>query len=223
MTVTTLFADTADGDASSTSATYSLARSGGVLASPAVSASELWVGQTVFGTYSCYESFLSFDTSSIPDSDVISAIALDLWLVTDGSAGDFTVRARERDWGASVTTADWVAGASLAGVGNMLGDLSSVGIGATGAYKTFTISAAQLTNWKNAANMKTGTVRLILYSVQHSNGVAPGGDERLAFSSADVAGTAQDPKLTVTHAAATFGPPPFQRSTPRVWPQRGRT
>lgn len=219
MTVTTIFADAADGDISSVSAIYSTARSGGVLTTPVGSANELVVGQLLFGTYACYESFISFDTSSIPDDDVISDVDLDLWLVTDASTTDFTVRARERDWGASLTTADWVPGASLAGVGNILGDLNSSGIGATGAYKPFTINASYLTNWKNAANMKTGTVHLVLYSLRHSNSNVPTGDERLVFSTVAL----EDPKLTITHAAATHAPPAFQRTTPRVWPMRGRT
>lgn len=227
MTVTTIFGSTADSDISSADPSYAAARGqvgGSTKATPVSSANELVVGQLLFGNYACYESFIAFDTSGIPDTDVISAVSLDLWLVTDNSTFDFTVRAREYDWGASVTTADFVAGPNLAITGNHLGDLASSGIGAAGAYKTFTTSAAIVTNWINAANMKTGTVRLILYSINQSNGDAPTGDERLIFSSADVAGTTQDPKLTVTHAAPTaFARPVFQRTTPRVWSMRGRT
>jgi hypothetical protein len=215
MTVTTVFSGAADGwiDSQDSSSSYATARTGGTLAAESA-ATTFNVGQNYNGlsTYSCREGFLSFDTSAITDTDVVSVIVLDVWLVTDTSTTDFTLEARERDWGASLTTADWVSGASLSGL-TLMASISTSGIGATGAYKTLTSQASFLT----ATNLKTGTVYLLLDSSRHVGNNQPTGQEFILMSSADNAGTTQDPKLTITHAAPANAIPPFQVTTPRVW------
>lgn len=213
-TVTTVFASAAgDGYLACNNATYSTARSGG--GSITVDAvSFLLAGQTQIGggDYTVYESFVSFDTSAIADADVVSAVALDLMLNSDSSTTDFTLQARDFDWGASLTTADWVPGANL-GSNTLVATLNSSGIGATGAYKTFTSQAAFL----SVSNIKTGTVHLVLASDRTASGVAPpNASEYLGFEDAEQAGTTQDPKLTITHAAP--GSSPFFTSRPnRIW------
>lgn len=219
MTVTTVFSGTSDGfiDSSSTFANYALARAGtGSLAADTASTT-FKVGQSRLNgsdTSNCWEGFISFDTSAITDSDTVSVVTLDLWLVTDVSTTDFTIEARERDWGATLTTADYVAGASLSGL-TLMASISTSGIGATGAYKTLTSQAAFLT----ATNLKTGTVYLLVDDSLEVAGTAPssGVNENVLFSSADNAGTTQDPKLTITHAAAPSAMPLCQSTTPRVW------
>lgn len=228
MTVTTIFAATSDSDIQSSDAVYETARQGGTLVTPVATANDLYVGQLFFAGYFCYETFLDFDTSSIPDTDSIVSVELALWLTTDSSSVDFTISASYFDWGAAVTTADWRSAAQLitldggGTVNGPLAELSTAGIGATGAYKTFTsFYNAGANDFRTAPNMKTGNVRLVLYSRRHRNGNVPLGPEAVIFSAADVAGTGQDPKLTITHTPGA--PPPFQRTTPRVWPMRGRT
>jgi hypothetical protein len=215
MTVTTVFSGTTDGQVNSRDAsTYATARTGSTLTAD-TAGTTFTVGQDATvskGTaYDCWEGFLSFDTSGITDTDLVSSIVLDLWLVTDSSVTDFTLEARERDWGASLTTADWVSGASL-GALTLMASIATSGIGATGAYKTLTSQAAFLT----ATNLKTGTVYLIVDSSRHVGNNTPTGDEFVILSSADNSGTTQDPKLTITHAAPV-AMPPFQVTTPRVW------
>src|SRR5690606_32148284 len=119
-------------------------------------------------------------------------------LVSDLSGVDFVVEARQRDWGASLTTADWVAGASLGGL-PLMASLSTNAIGAINAYKTFTSEPAFLT----ATNLKTGVVYLLLCSSRHRLGNSPSGDEYVGFSMANTTGTTQDPRLTITHGSPT--------------------
>lgn len=212
-TVTTVFAGTGDGTVYSTSTTYSTARSGSGLSVD--NGSEMGVGQSFFSPdYGCHESFLSFDTSAVGGG--ITVVELALRLTVDQSDTDFTVEARESAWTAGgLTTADWVAGASL-GTPTLLASLSTSGIGATGSYKTFTSQAAFLT----ATGMGTGTVAMLLCSSRHRGNNTPSGFEDVYFSSADASGTTQDPKLTITHAS--LAPPKFTSRPARIWKGRPR-
>lgn len=196
-TVTTVFADQSDGFIESTNATYAIARTGGTLSIPNESIFDLIVGQD--GGFDCYECFLSFDTSSIPDSDVVSSVVLDTFLTEDRSLGpDFIVEARESNWGASLTTADWISGAILGSL-PLMASISTSGIGSIDSYKTFTSEPS----FTSATNLKTGFVYLMLSSSRHRLGDPPVGDtdEYIAISPASVSGTTEDPKLTITHAA----------------------
>lgn len=192
MTTTVFQGVMADADIISSHATYATARAGSSLTVQDSSAWELIVGQST--GYNIWESFLGFDTSSIPDTDEIISVSLELNLQTDVSTVDFIVQARLHDWGTAVTTADWVAGADLSGK-TLLATLNTNGIGATGAYKAFTSDAA----FKSNIN-KTGVTRILLCSKEQTDNSAPTGNEYVSFEIAD---QADYPKLTVVHA-----PPP---------------
>lgn len=196
-TVTTVYSSTADGDILSTSTTYSTARSGtGYSVDTAGSSAQ--IGQLLDGAdYYCYEAFFDFDTSSIPDTDNVSAVALALDGNFDNSTTDFTMQARTKDWGASLTSADWVAGASLGGL-TLLATFATSGFSAFG-YNTFTENG---TNFQSAIN-KTGTTRIVVASDRLESNTAPTNAERVSVATADSTGTTQDPKLTITHAAST--------------------
>lgn len=216
-TVTTVFSAAGDGQVLSSDTTYSIARAGSGSLSANTAATTIQIGQRVpAGNFQCYEGFLSFDTSAITDTDVVTVVTLDMWLTTDSSTTDFTLEARDRDWTAGgLTTADYVAGASLSGL-TRVASLATSGIGATGAYKTYTSDASFLT----VTNLKTGTVALLIHSSRHSGNNSPAGEENVLFSSADETGTTQDPKLTITHNALATAPPVFQRFPARVWRKR---
>lgn len=195
MTTSTFYASTADGQIESFNATYSTARSGGTLTANTAGGSAN-VGQVA--GYSCYEAFLSFDTSAIPDGDIITAVTLSLdgTGATDGSDTDFTINARVYDWGASLTTADWIAGASLSG-NTLVASRSTSGWSAAG-YNAFASEAAFLT-----AINKTGVTYLVISSSRHEAGATPSGNEYVGFATANNSGTANDPKLVVTHISPT--------------------
>lgn len=195
MTTSTFYASTADGQIESSNATYATARSGGTLVAN-TGGTSVNVGQVT--GYACYEAFLSFDTSTIPDGDIITSVTLSLdgTGATDGSDTDFTINARIYNWGAGLTTADWIAGASLSG-NTLVASRSTSGWSASG-YNALTSEAAFLT-----AINKTGVTYLVISSSRHEAGTAPTGNEYVGFATAEASGTTHDPKLVVTHVAPT--------------------
>lgn len=221
-TVTTVYASTADGHVISSSSSYSTARSGGSLGVNTYGTGAVRVGQaTDFIVYECYESFLSFDTSSIPDDDVISSVVLSLNGQTDlSSSADFTVNARVKNWGSSVDTGDWVAGDSLSGL-TLLATWSTTSF--SSGYNDFSSQSG----FASSIN-KSGTTYIILSSSRHEGGSTPSGAELVDFDSADTSGTSSDPKLTITHdvppghpyAKRLGGVPGMlhrQRPGPHIW------
>lgn len=201
-TVSTFYSGAADGYVESGHATYATARSGGTVG-PNSAIASLYIGQYKLGNYQCIEGFISFDTSALTDSDTISSAALGLYGSGNFSTTDFTIEARVQDWGATLTTADWVAGADLSAK-TRVATFATSGF-STSAYNDF---AEDGTNFQSNVN-KTGTTYLILVSDKLVSGTAPTGDEYVGVYSADQAGTTQDPKLVVTHEAASV---PFRRS-----------
>ncbi len=195
MAILVFYGDNAGGYIESTNASYATARSGGTLTAND-SATTAQAGQYYYSSYYCWEAFVGFDTSAIPDSSTISSATLSLYGSGDFSYADFTVEARVYDWGSSLTTGDYVAGASLSA-------LTSVATFATsstwaGAYNAFT-------NVALPANVsKTGTTRLIIYSSRHSGNNTPGGYEVVYFYTTDETGTTKDPTLAVTISSPTI-------------------
>lgn len=197
MTTSTFYSTSADGRIQSQSSDYVTCRAGSNLAATTDSSLNDVVGQKLSGsTYFCWELFLDFDTSSIPDTDVIDSVSLSLWLEDDLSTQDFTVQARLHDWGGTLTTADWVSGANLS-TKTLLATLATNGIGSAGAYKAFTSDAAFVSNVS-----KTGTTYILLNSDRHSGSNWPSGEERVEFGMQE---SGHAPKLVVDHSAATGG------------------
>ena len=157
--------------------------------------------------YTVYESFLQFDTSLLPDTAIIDAAVLTLYYDmsiygADPDAGYYlnpvahVVEARIKDWGTDVTSADWVAGASLSGLTKVATRSFS---GNTAYYpgpKVFTSEAAF------AANInKTGATYLILCTDKQVAGTAPTswGTEMSAFRSGTSSPVYGYPELVVTY------------------------
>jgi hypothetical protein len=199
-TVTTVFADTSDGYIQSLGNNYTDVQqglgSGGFVVTTNASANYT-IGQSFgSGTYRVYQTYLSFNTAAIPDTDVVTDVTLQTWLTLDNSTlADFTAQAQFQDWGATCGTEDWEDPVNF---GTLLASLNTSGIGATGSYKTWTSQPAFLT----VPNLKTGTVYLNLVSSRSVADIPPGtGTEYIQISPADTAGTTQDPKLVITHNA----------------------
>lgn len=196
MTTTTIYSDAADGGVYGFNvSTYATARSTATVANTTDTFQAL--GQKSGGgfSYYCYELFFWFATATIPDADTVSAATLSLYGQADNSTTDFTLTAALHNWGDTLTTADWVAGASLSGL-TTVASRSSSGW-STAAYNDFTDVAFP-------ANVdKTANTRLIVYSSRHSGNNTPSGDEHVFVWMADETGTTKDPKLTVVHAPPT--------------------
>ena len=115
------------------------------------------VGQQLSGFYSCYEAFLAFDTSSIPDGDVITNVVLSIYGSADGSTTDFTVNAKFHTFTNPLTTSSFVKGSDMAS-DTLFATLSSSGY-STAGYNAFTSTGGSLSGIN-----KTGTTYVALYS-----------------------------------------------------------
>ena len=192
-----IYADAADGYVSSENTTYSTARAGSTLDAQTGYAQVFCGQEKTVGTYYLYEAFLSFDTSSVPAAR--TSATLSLYVHDDSStAADFTINARAYDWGSTLTTGDFVAGASLSG--NALRASRSTSGLTLNAYNDLTSDSSFVSNLSNP-------VRLLLSSSRMENGDVPGTStqEYIAFRSTDQTGTSNDPKLTiVAYTASTF-------------------
>jgi hypothetical protein len=198
VTVTTIFASTNDGEVLSSNVFYGSARDGSSLVADSTAIIER-VGQLIFsGSYLVFQSFIDFDTSAITDTDRIDDIQLQMFLETDFTTTNFECRVADFNWGPSVLTSDFRSGAQLDALdpGSVVATRTMY-TGASDVYVTFSSQAA----FKTVTNIKTGTVKLILYSFEQVGlGSAPAGNEFSEWSSADVAGTTEDPKLVITHS-----------------------
>ena len=192
---------TADGRNRCSNATYATARSGGGTFATDTTATFTEVGQELFGgVYYCYEAYWDFDTSSIPSGATITSVTLEGYCtsVTTSSSSAAVVNVRVYDWGATVTSADWIAGASVSAQ-TLVAHSVAIGSLTTSAYNTFTDDAL-------AANInKGGITRFILTTDRFEAGTAPtgapNGGEYASFDTAE----GNDPKLTVTWTTSALG------------------
>lgn len=180
----TVYAGSSDAHIDSTSASYPIARVGSNLALND-STTEAYVGQAIYyGVYQCTQAFLGFDTSSIPSTATILSATLSLYGANDYTADEFWVCARAHDWGADVTTDDFVRGDGIPAGQDWAFHTSGW---ASGAYNTGALATSAIT--------KDGTTKLLVFSNKHRDGVAPTTAELLSFAAS---GAANKPKLVVT-------------------------
>jgi hypothetical protein len=189
MTTSVVYADnTPDGDVEGRSATYSIARS----TAYAAQTTYMRVGQDSF--FKCWEGFDQFNTSGI-GTDTISSATLSLYGQSASVSQNFTIEARIFDWGASLTTADYVSGSSLGSL-TLVAHWATVDGWSTVAYTDFYDDAL-------AANInKSGQTYLLFNSDRHRIGNQPITIEYVWVNPASTDGTTKDPKLTIVHAAA---------------------
>ena len=199
MSTTTVYPSTADGYLTSGSnVSYATARSGGKYQQINSTGDFMWVTQYKEGSdyFYCYSGYLDFDTSSIPDTDEISAVTLSLYAISSyGTPGALEVYAY--DWGEELTFADWIAGADVAAMTLLA---SYPGTWSGGAYRALTSETA----FKAAIN-KTGVTRLFLCTTKFRTGSAPSDEDGYTFYATEK-GTTYRPKLVIEHAAAAGVP-----------------
>jgi hypothetical protein len=181
----------------SQSTTYLTARSGSTL-SLIEGAVNGYTGQYLdVSTYKPTELFLGFDTSSIPDANIIDSVVLSLYC-QDIDRNDVAHYQEVwlDDWYPTPATTDWVAGADLS-TATKLASLDTTGL-TSGAYKNFTSEAAF------AANInKTGITAIMVTDSRLRTGDAPTAstDTQILWYLAEQ-GAGYEPKLTVTHHAS---------------------
>ncbi|MBN1632285.1 MAG: hypothetical protein JW990_21215 [Thermoleophilia bacterium] len=154
------------------------------------------------GTYYCIVALLRFDTSGIPDDDVVSSATLALYpqpsYGVQGSPG--SLEAYAVDLGASFGTEDWVAGADISG----LTKLASIAAASftTGAYRSLSSESAFL-----AAINRTGNTDILLCTSRFRTGDAPATELEGFYFLETEEGSSYRPRLTVEHAAAGISIP----------------
>lgn len=191
----TVYSTSADGEVNSTSSTYSTARAGGSTKGTSTAWNWMTIGQAT--GYWCYESFVGFDTSSIGADATVTAATLYLGGGTDYSTTDFTIEARKKDWGGTITTADWVPGANLSGYSLCATYPTSSGFAFPNVYALSSDAGFP------GLIEKTSTTYIVLSSSRTRTGDTPGGPENVSAAQADYTGTDKDPKLVVTYSVAS--------------------
>lgn len=141
-----------------------------------------------------HRAFFPFDTSSITDTDVVSAATMSVY--GDGAAGanvdsiDADIVGNTQASNTALTTADYdqldttSQGTSIA--------FSSWAAG----YNAFTLNATGIANVS-----KTGFSKYAVRGSRDTDNVAPTGNNYISMYFSDNAGTTNDPKLVVEHAA----------------------
>lgn len=206
MTTTTIFANTNDGliQAQGINDTWANMRAGTPNSSFSAN-----TGSSVPGAYAVYvtdkaglvhqvdEYFVEFDTSPLGDLDTINSVAFSLYgqslAAQTSDTGQATIYAQAKNWGPTVTTADWVTGTTLAGGTKLASfDLASW---ATSAYNTFTEAGTAF----RAAINKAGNTGLVVYPKRLESASSPTIDTgtNAGFIGVAHTGTSQDPKMVV--------------------------
>jgi len=158
---------------------------------------DLTVGQMwIDPTYTVYRSFIKFDTSAIPDGDIITQVNMAMVCRADQSATDFDVQIVKQDWSVQDPLA----------AGNM-----------EAAYDGCLAADADDSIWRNTSGMdietvyisgnlntarvnKIGSTYYGLRSSLDDSNTAPDSIDRIYFAQPDHATEAWRPILTVLHS-----------------------
>ena len=199
-TVDTFYGIANDGYIESANATYSTARNGGGTLTAYDSATYgLKIGQNT--GYSVWQGFIGFDTSAIPDTDVVSTFDLQLyWTAISSGNKSWAPFCIVRTWSSSgLTTGDY-AGSPVPSSPILCYpvNMSNFNAGNIPTYISLTNNYLDTTQ----INL-TGKTELVLISTNTVYNTPPTNDESITFDGAGYSGTSHDPKLIVTHAAPT--------------------
>jgi hypothetical protein len=191
----TVYSGNTDARVRSSSNVYATARGGANLMTDANG----YFGQDLdTGTYYLGHAMLAFDCpgAGLPAGALITAATLTLkQAVTVGHAQDFTVQARAKDWGASVGTEDWVAGADM-GALTLLATLDTANAPTANTAYAMTSLDALL-----AAISTTAVTRILLTSDRFVAGTTPSTHEFMMILLGGDATQANRPKLDLVYTA----------------------
>jgi len=204
----TIYSGSGGGYIRSANNTYSTARAGSSLtATTGAGEAHAWGQERSGSSRRCYEAFFAFDCSSV--TGTASVATFSEYGLLDASTTDFTMEARTKTWsGSGLTTADWVAGASLSGL-TLLASRSSSGWSTSG-YNAWTSEAALLT----AVDLH-GSLEFLTCSAEQTSGSDPTNDEYVGCYNSEESGTSTDPKLEITSDVA--GQPYIKRTGGVPW------
>lgn len=146
--------------------------------------------------YEIRQLFLDFDTSSLGSGATISNGVFTLYGtgVAETDTDGYDVQIRFKDWGGSVTTADYVSSPTNWNACTLMGHL------AVGSWNQTNNTANNFTVDSYADVSKTGTTYVVVgMSGYTTTTPAPTGGNRIETYLADNTGTTSDPLLTVTY------------------------
>ena len=129
MTTVTLSQHASSGYLSSSSVggNYSEARDGTGTLAVGAGAAKAGQEKTSGGVHVCYQTFVAFDTT-VPAGFTVSSVSLQVDFSTLSHTPEWIIEARSQSWlSGGLTTADFVAGASLSGL-TLLASLDTTGI-----------------------------------------------------------------------------------------------
>lgn len=155
-------------------------------------------GRNSTGTYYTYNAYMRFDTSSIPDTDVVSAATLRLQMFGTANANSdaFDIMGVYFNWGVTISAADYAFDVSTLGptafAAKNISDFPATG--------TYDIALTNLTNIS-----KTSLTYLVLGPQGTTPTPTTGQDNNIEFYTYDHT-TQPEPKLIVTHDAPSTLP-----------------
>lgn len=193
---TTLSIQTTDVDGyvvGASSASYATARTTTPGSFAGSGGSTLFLGQALSGgNYQNFEAFVSFDTSAIPDTATVVSATLQL---TPGGlpSSDATLEARAYNFGATVTTADFVDGSTLSA------KTLCASAPVTPATPVDTPIVLTSTSDFPAAINKTGSTRFVIGTAAMASGVAPVGNDGWSVYGYAAATPSFRPILTIVY------------------------
>lgn len=122
-------------------------------------------------TYTVYQGFCKFDTSVIPDADLILSVALNLYLL-NGSTPDSGTRCEARlyggaDWGTTLTSTTFLKGSALA-TSPVLAQIAAADAPSVNQYYTLTSTSAFGDNIN-----KTGLTKIALIDSYFADNIPP--------------------------------------------------
>lgn len=190
MPTTVAYSDAADGYIVCSHATYAAARggTGGIT----VDGSAGYAGQTT--AYGCYEGFLSFDTSGV--SGTVRNVVLSLCGSYQSVGANFTMNVRDSNWGTTLDSADFVAGASLSALPLRASYAVTTAWPSNGTRVNFDSDASFVSNVANP-------VRLLIDSSRQESNTSPSAIELAGWYTSEATGTTNDPKLTIISGSTT--------------------
>ncbi|MDH7487520.1 MAG: DNRLRE domain-containing protein [Anaerolineae bacterium] len=153
-----------------------------------------YIGQTITsGTYYVYRTYLSFDTSSIPDAATVTAATLYVCAAYDYSTTNFLIQCYRYAWSEPLldyreANYDGAYGASA----TLEGTLRNTAYGwSDGTYYNMAVSPAGIN--------KAGDSKYTLVSKEDVDNSEPTTDEYVLIRTADYSGTSSDPYLSVIY------------------------
>lgn len=193
-------AATTDGSVNSSNATFATMAAGSGLAANTTNASVFTRWHLFLGSYSGRMIFLEFDTSTIGSSSTITGCVYTLYAqgTAENDSDGYNLEIRYKDWGGSVTTADWFD--PRAGVWNALPDGGLLDVG---SWVQTSNTANDLSDSGVYTSIDKTSLTRVVVGLSGMNASTPTGTNSIDFRAADTAGTSTDPLGTYTYSTVS--------------------